>query len=382
MGIHIKAVTAFAAVAVVSCGLGLSIPSSHPKTIASGTHHQLTTEQKIDNRIKHMTLNEKIGQLFVTGVSNNKAATKHDIKKYHLGGIILMGNNFVGTKSSFKSRLKSYQRSAKIPLTISTDQEGGTVSRLSSNKRISGHSYYLSPQQAFHRGGMKKVLSMYRYQAKQLHSLGINWNFAPVADVSTKHSSFIYDRTIGKGYKKTAYYISKSVPAIQDQHVAATLKHFPGYGSAADTHTGSAGVNRSLKSFKTKDFIPFKAGIKSGVDSVMVTHIILKKIDPHKPASLSKKDISLLRNDLNFKGVIVSDSLQMQAVGNYAVSHHVYRDVAAFKAGNDVLLTSDYKRGIPQIRHAVAKKQISVKHINASVKRILTMKAKAGLNID
>lgn len=114
----------------------------------------------------------------------------------------------------------------------------------------------------------------------------------------------------------------------------------------------------------------------------MVTHIILKKIDPHKPASLSKKDISLLRNDLNFKGVIVSDSLQMQAVGNYAVSHHLYRDVAAFKAGNDVLLTSDYKRGIPQLRHAVAKKQISVKHIDASVKRILTMKAKTGLNID
>ncbi|GAA3187226.1 glycoside hydrolase family 3 N-terminal domain-containing protein [Lentilactobacillus kefiri] len=382
MGIHIKSATAFAAVAVVACGLGLSIPNSHPQTIASGTHHHLTTEQKIDNRIKHMTLNEKIGQLFVTAVSNNKAATKHDIKKYHLGGIILMGNNFVGTKSSFKSRLKSYQHSAKIPLTISTDQEGGTVSRLSSNKRISGHSYYLSPQQALHRGGMKKVLSMYRYQAKQLHSLGINWNFAPVADVSTKHGSFIYDRTIGKGYKKTAYYISKSIPTIQSQHVAATLKHFPGYGSAADTHTGSAGVNRSLKSFKTKDFIPFKAGIKNGVDSVMVTHIILKKIDPHKPASLSKKDISLLRNDLNFKGVIVSDSLQMQAVGNYAVSHHLYRDVAAFKAGNDVLLTSDYKRGIPQLRHAVAKKQISVKHIDASVKRILTMKAKTGLNID
>ncbi|PAK68628.1 glycoside hydrolase family 3 N-terminal domain-containing protein, partial [Staphylococcus haemolyticus] len=86
------------------------------------------------------------------------------------------------------------------------------------------------------------------------------------------------------------------IPTIQSQHVAATLKHFPGYGSAADTHTGSAGVNRSLKSFKTKDFIPFKAGIKNGVDSVMVTHIMLKKIDPHKPASLSKKDISLLRN--------------------------------------------------------------------------------------
>lgn len=381
MTIHFKPLVTFASIAVISCGLGLSVPGNNPQTIASGTHHKMTTSQKIDNRIKHMTLNEKIGQLFVTAVSNNKSATKYNIKKYHLGGIILMGNNYVGTRSSFKSRLKSYQHSAKIPLTISTDQEGGTVSRLSSNKRISGHRYYLSPQQALHRGGMKKVLSMYRYQAKQLHSLGINWDFAPVADVSKHRSSFIYDRTIGKGYKNTSMYISKSVPAIQGQHVAATLKHFPGYGSAADTHTGSAGVNRSLKSFKTMDFLPFKAGINSGVDSVMVTHNILKKIDPHKPASLSKKDISLLRNDLHFKGVIVSDSLQMQAVGNYAVSHHVYRDVAAFKAGNDVLLTSDYKRGIPELRRAVAKKEISVKHINAAVKRILTMKAKVGLDI-
>lgn len=379
MNMHIKRMVTAAAIA---CSVGLLLPGSNTRSTASGTHHQLTTSQKIDRRIKHMTLNEKIGQLFVSAVSNNKTTTKANIKKYHLGGIILMGNNYVGTKSSFTRRLKNYQHSAKISLTISTDQEGGTVSRLSSNKRISGHSYYLSPQQALHRGGMKKVLSMYRYQAKQLHSLGINWDFAPVADVSKHHSSFIYDRTIGKGYQKTSTYIAKSVPAIQNQHVAATLKHFPGYGSAADTHTGSAGVSRSLKSFKSKDFLPFKAGIKSGVDSVMVTHIILKKIDPHKPASLSKKDISLLRTGLKFKGVIVSDSLQMQAVGNYAVSHHVYRDVAAFKAGNDVLLTSDFKRGIPELRRAVAKKQVSVKHIDASVKRILTMKAKIGMNVD
>lgn len=380
MNINLKQVASFTMITAVSFGLGVSIPHASTDLIASGTHPKQTNEQKIDNQIKHMTLNEKIGQLFVTGVSNNKSITKHDIKKYHLGGIILMGNNFVGSKTSFKHRLKSYQHSAKIPLTISTDQEGGTVSRLSANKRISGHNYYLSPQQALHRGGMKKVLSMYRYQAKQLHALGINWDFAPVADVSLHKSSFIYDRTIGKGYVKTSKYIAASVPAIQKQHVAATLKHFPGYDSAADTHTGSAAVSRSLKSFESKDFRPFKAGIKSGVDSVMVTHIILKKIDPHKPASLSKKDIHLLRKDLGFKGVIVSDSLQMQAVGNYARSHHVYRDVAAFKAGNDVLLTSDYKRGIPQLRRAVTKKQVSVKRINASVKRILTMKDKIGLN--
>ncbi|MTV82688.1 glycoside hydrolase family 3 N-terminal domain-containing protein [Secundilactobacillus folii] len=340
-----------------------------------------TATSRIDYRLKHMTENEKIGQLFVTGVSNDSAATRANIKKYHLGGIILMGNNFVGSRSSFKARLRGYQKVAKVPIFISTDQEGGTVSRLSANKAISGHSYYYSPRQAYQHGGMKEVLKIYRLQARNMRDLGINWDFAPVADVATHSSNFIYPRTFSKSYKATANYIKQVVPAIQRYQVGASLKHFPGYGSAADTHTGTAVVNRSLSSFKSKDFLPFKAGINAGVDSIMVTHIILKKVDPYRPASLSKKDVSLLRNTLGFKGVIVTDSLQMGAVGNYVTKHHVYRDVLAFKAGNDVLLTSDYKKGIPEIKRAIAKKQISMKQVDASVRRILVMKEKLGMRV-
>ncbi len=345
---------------------------------------QVKTESvadKLHQKVARMSTDEKLGQLFVTAVGNNNRANRHNIRKYHLGGLILMGNNFTGNRSSFKHKLRAYQRSAKIPLTISTDQEGGTVSRLSTNPKISGHSVYLSPQQADHRGGMKKVLSLYRYQAKQLHNLGINWDFAPDADVSFNKGSFIYDRTFGKGYAKTANYISQVVPAIQHYHVAASLKHFPGYGSAADTHTGSAVVNKSVKKIEREDFLPFKAGIKNGVDSIMVTHIILSRI-AKKPASLSHRVISLLRHRLGFQGVIVSDSLQMGAVTNYAVHHHVYRDVEAFKAGNDVLLSSDYKRGIPELRRALKKKQISYHHLDQSVYRILKMKQKLGLKVD
>lgn len=357
-------------------GMAFLIGSTVPNTMA-----KTTAEQKIASKVAHMTTKQKVGQLFVTGVSNNASATKHAIKQYDLGGIILMGNNFVGSRSSFKNRLKGYQRSAKIPLTIATDQEGGTVSRLSSNSAISGHSAYLSPRQAYAKGGMKQVLKEYKSEAKTLHTLGINWNYAPDADVSERAGSFIYPRAFSKSYAKTAIYIKDVVPAIQQYNVAATLKHFPGYGAAADTHTGAASVNRSLKSFESKDFLPFKAGIKAGVDSIMVTHIILSKIDPGKPASLSRKDITLLRKTLGFKGVIVSDSLQMGAVTAYANKHHVYRDVAAIKAGNDVILSSDYRTGIPKVEHALAKKQISTKQLNASVARILLMKHKLGLKV-
>ncbi|GAY73429.1 glycoside hydrolase family 3 N-terminal domain-containing protein [Lentilactobacillus kosonis] len=329
-----------------------------------------------------MSLDDKIGQLFVTEVSNDSTRVKSDIRRYHLGGILLMGNNFVGNRHSFKQRLASYQTAAKIPLLISTDQEGGSVSRLSDNARISGRDYYLSPQEALTRGGMKKVLANYRSQADNLKSLGINWNLAPVADVSKQPSSFIYARTLGKGYQATAKYISESVKTIQSRGIATSVKHFPGYGAAADTHTGSAAVDRSLSEFKRMDFVPFEAAVKSGADSIMVTHIILNKIDPNRPASLSNKDISILRDDLNYQGVIASDSLQMGAVSDYVNKYHVSRDIVAFSAGNDILLSDDYQTGIPEIRQAIKQNKISLNQLNQSVERILYMKHKIGLNIN
>ena len=128
-----------------------------------------------------------------------------------------------------------------------------------------------------------------------MRSLGINWNFAPVADVSNNSSSFIYDRTLGQNYKLTAQYVSKVVPAIQKQQVAATLKHFPGYGSSGDTHTGFASDERSAAEVKKNDFLTFKAGIKAKVDSVLVGHVVVNNFDASKPASVSKPVYEILR---------------------------------------------------------------------------------------
>ncbi len=118
------------------------------------------------------------------------------------------------------------------------------------------------------------------WKLKTLKGLGINWDFAPDVDVTSNKNSFIYDRTFGHGYQATGKYAQAAVTAIQSQGVGATLKHFPGYGSAADTHTGSASTNKTLRTFEKDDFVPFRAGIAANVDSVMVTHIILNKIDP------------------------------------------------------------------------------------------------------
>ncbi|WP_268912481.1 glycoside hydrolase family 3 N-terminal domain-containing protein [Lentilactobacillus sp. SPB1-3] len=365
----------------ILAGCAANKPAQAPTKKVAKAPVILTTKQKIAKQVGKMSLDEKIGQLFVTEVSNDSQRVKKDIQRYHFGGILLMGNNFVGNRQTFKHRLSSYQKSASLPLLIATDQEGGTVSRLSDNPHISGHSNYLSPQAAFNRGGMKAVLSNYRHQADNLKNLGINWNLAPVADVSKQPDNFIYDRTLGKGYQATAKYISASVKAIQDRKIATSVKHFPGYGAAADTHTGTATVNKSLAEFKRTDFVPFEAAIKAGADSIMVTHIILNKVDPRRPASLSKKDISILRNDLKYSGVIASDSLQMGAVSDYANKYHISRDVVAFEAGNDILLSNDYQNGISEIKRAVKQNKISMNQLDRSVERILYMKHKIGLKI-
>ncbi|WP_353989276.1 glycoside hydrolase family 3 N-terminal domain-containing protein [Pediococcus argentinicus] len=326
-----------------------------------------------------MTLDEKVGQLFVPEISNDDSLTQSNIKKYHLGGVLLMGNNFVGNRQTFINRIKGFQKSAEIPLTISTDQEGGTVSRLDAEQ--THRSYYPSPQEANDNGGLRNVTKDYQAVAKEMHELGFNWNFAPIADVAKGPNDYIYARTFGQGYTEAGSFVSQAVVAMQKEKVAASLKHFPGYGAAKNTHTGSAEVNKSVAKFKKEDFLPFQAGINAGADSVMVTHIIMNKVDPGVPASLSKKDIDLLRDGLSYDGVIVSDSLQMGAVVNYVNKTGVSRDVKAFQAGNDVLLSDDFQQGIPEIKKAVKDGKISNKRLNDSVVRILTMKHKVGLKV-
>lgn len=165
---------------------------------------------------------------------------------------------------------------------------------------------------------MTGVVKEYSNVAKTLRNLGINWNFAPVADVSGDPNSFIYDRTLGQNYQLTAQYVSKVVPAIQKQQVAATLKHFPGYGSSGDTHTGFASDERSAAEVKKNDFLPFKSGIKAKADSVLVGHVVVNNFDASKPASVSKPVHEILRKELKFKGVIITDDMGMGALTNFA----------------------------------------------------------------
>lgn len=338
------------------------------------------TKKELKKQVDQMTLEEEIGQMYAVPSNGDPQVMKQAIKQYHLGGLILFARDLAQQKRpEFQQKIAAYQTAAQIPLLIGTDQEGGSVSRLSVNPNLTGGQSFPAPKTIYDQYGFNGSEDLSRKTAQALHQLGINWNFSPVVDVTSDHKSFIFDRTLGQNYDQTANYAVRVVRGMQSAKVAATLKHFPGYGSAADTHTGLATTKRPLSQFQHDDFLPFRAGIRMGVDSIMVAHIIATNIDDKYPASLSPAAHQILRKELDFKKVIVSDDLGMGAIKEFARQQKISADVQAVKAGNDIIMSRNYATGIPVIAKAVHQGEIPRSQIDQSVYRILKMKRELGL---
>ncbi len=337
-------------------------------------------EERLNERIAEMTLEEKVGQLFFVRCPETDAA--EDVKNYHLGGLLLFGRDYKNaggewlTQDDFTAAVQSYQAAADIPLFIGSDEEGGTVTRASKDPNLFS-APLPSPQELYTAEGMDGLLSTTRTYNEQLKALGINVNFAPVCDVSTDENDFIHARSFGKDAQATADYISRVVPEYESAGVACVLKHFPGYGDNVDTHTGIAVDERSYETFETSDFLPFSAGIAAGAPFVLVSHNIVNCMDDTLPASLSPKVHEILRGTLGFDGLIVTDDLAMDAVRSYAQDGSVA--VLALQAGNDMIVTTDYQTQIPQVIAAVQAGEIDEREIDAHVYRVLREKQALGL---
>ena len=325
----------------------------------------------IEDRLATMTLEEKVGQLFWVRVPSNHQL--EDLQSYHLSGYILFGRDFEGRSlEDIKALTKGYQAAAKIPLLIGSDEEGGTVTRISSIL----DTPFQSPMALYQQGGMEAVLSDTKQKAELLKSVGINAGLFPVADLARNQSAFIYDRTIGQDAQTTASYVQQVVKELKKSKVGSTLKHFPGYGDNGDSHTAIIQDNRSLDELRQADLLTFQAGIDAGADSVLVSHNILSKIDT-VPSSISPKITDLLRKELHFKGVIMTDDLDMAGLADF-----VSQDEAAFQvivAGNDLILGSSYQTQIPYLLKKISSGELTEERIDESVRRILTWKYDLGL---
>ena len=197
-------------------------------------------------------------------------------------------------------------------------------------------------------------------------------NLAPVVDVPTKSSSFIYARSYGRGAEKTAIYTAELIKTMNESNMISVMKHFPGYGDNVDTHTGIAIDERPYNTFETSDFLPFESGIEAGGPCILVSHNIVKSMDETKPASLSEKVHEILREELNFSGIIMTDDLAMDAVKNYVENGEAA--VQAVLAGNDMIISSNFSEQKQEIINAINDKKIDETIINEAVRRILAWK--------
>ena len=352
-------------------------PEDPPSQTDPGTHSSSTENQDqiIEELLSAMTVEEKVGQMFFVRCPDVGAAEA--VSEYKLGGYILFGRDFKNkTAEQVRNDISSYQSAAGVPLLIGTDEEGGTVVRASSNPNLFPHSG-LSPQDLFAQGGMDAIIQDARQKSVTLLDLGVNVNLAPVADVSTDSNDFIYDRAFGQDAQATAEYVSNVVKTMDAQGIGSVLKHFPGYGNNVDTHTGVAIDERPYETFQTSDYLPFTAGIQAGADAVLVSHNVMTCVDDQLPASLSPAVHKELRETLGFQGVIMTDDLAMDAVAAYA--GYQSPAVMAVKAGNDMIVTTDFQTQIPEVIQAVKSGEIDEEQIDQSVTRVLKWKYDLGL---
>lgn len=340
-----------------SCGVSVSAPNASVPAETEAAKTLLDT----------MSIEEKIGQMLFVRCPEPEAA--EELMSLKPGGIIMFGRDFEGlTKDEVKEKINSLQSQSDIPLIIGVDEEGGTVVRVSSNPNLAPEKFR-SPQEVYNTGGTEALISDAEEKSQLLSSLGITMNLAPVADVSRNENDFMYPRSMGTDALTTAECVANIVTAMKKNDVYSCLKHFPGYGSVSDTHTEGAIDDRDADTFREVDFIPFKAGIEAGADSVLVAHIVVNSLDSKNPASLSPAVHDILRGELDFDGVIMTDDIAMGAVADM---ENVY--VKAVNAGNDLLITTDYKTGYDQILEAVRSGEISEETINVAVERILRLK--------
>lgn len=325
--------------------------------------------------LSSMTLEEKVGQLFFVRVPAEEAAQA--VAQYHFGGYILFGRDFQDkSREQVRADIQSYQDSAKVPLLLGVDEEGGTVVRASANPDICDEPYW-SPRRLYEAGGLDLVLSVERDKIRTLQGLGLNVNFAPVCDITQQEGAFLYDRSLGQDARTTAGYVGRVVSLYGEEGMGCVLKHFPGYGNNPDTHTGIAVDERPYEAFQREDFLPFEAGVQAGAGCVLVSHNIVTCRDGEAPASLSPEWHRVLREELGFTGCIITDDLVMDAIQEYCDASSAA--VQAVQAGNDLLCCSDYETQYPAVLAAVESGELSEERIEESALRVLRWKEELGL---
>ena len=369
---------------VVSAALvGAMLPSAFSEEATDAVEAKLT----------EMTLREKVGQLFwvrpeALDFSLNPEKKKltqtmrQNLEQYPVGGIVVFKGN-IQDESQLSSLIADFQSASKIPMIVAVDEEGGSVARLANHEAFSLPKYK-SARDIGATGDPEQARQMGRTIGSYLRAYGFNLDFAPVADVDSNPANpVIGRRAYSTDAQQAAQMVTAAVEGFHDAGMLCTVKHFPGHGDTGqDSHYGTATSYKTWEEMKATEMLPFEAGIAAGVDVVMTAHITTPNATADGlPASLSYTMITeRLRGELGFQGVIVTDALGMNAIKKYFAPAE--SAVAALCAGVDVLLMpSDLRAAFDGVIRAVEDGTLSEERLNESVRRILTLKQKAGLDL-
>lgn len=335
---------------------------------------ELTIDEKVDKIVNSMTQTEKIGQMVMIGIQGTEVNddSLYMLHQFHFGGVILFDRNMQSIEQVKKLTSDIQTKSdEKVPLFIGIDEEGGEVTRMENALTPPP-----SQQKIGESNDPEKAKQWASSTAKELKNMGINVNFAPVADVGSNDT-----RSYSKDTNTVINFVRAAVSGYQEQNIIYSLKHFPGIGKGkVDSHIESSSINASKETLLNEDIAPFATLIKeSNPDNyfILVSHLIYPELDEKNPASLSKSIMTdLLRNELGYKGIIITDDMEMGAVAN----HNDFRSIGvnAVKAGADIVLICheyEHEQDIYMgILDAVKAGEISQERIDESVKRIVKMK--------
>lgn len=331
-------------------------------------------DEEIEQRLAGMSLEEKVGQMFFARFPGADSAAYY-AQEYQLGGYVLFAVDFEGySKEQVIQHIDDCQAVSQTPMLMGVDEEGGTVTRVSDYFR---YEPFQSPRNVYAEGGWSGIVSDTQEKCELLKELHLNVNLAPVCDLAGDPGDFMYNRSFGDDPEETANFVGWTLSVMQEQGVGAALKHFPGYGNNVDTHTGIAIDDRDASVFYERDFKPFEKGIEMGGCSVLVSHNIVNCFDSEYPASLSPEVHRILREELGFDGVIMTDDLAMGAILDYC--GEVNSAVLAVEAGNDLLISTEFESQYAAIMEAVQSGRISEERIDESVRRILIFKKQIGI---
>lgn len=341
-------------------------------------------KDEILETISNMSLDEKIGQLVVSGfygTSLDENILKL-IKEDKISGVILFNRNVKDSNTllSLNNSLKESNKNNKLPLFISVDEEGGLVTRMPKDiKRLPTNKYIGSLNNKDLSYKVGEILG------EQLSYFGFNMNFAPVLDInSNPNNPVIGDRSFGNNKDTVASLGTSTMKGIQSKNIISVVKHFPGHGdTSVDSHVNLPVVNYDINRLNSFEFVPFKTAIQNGADAVMVGHILLPKIDSKYPSSMSYEIVTnILRKDLGFNGLVVSDDMTMGAITkNYSIEE---ASIKAINAGVDLLLVcqkyENTENVLKALKEAALNGTISKERLDNALYNIISIKKKYLLN--